>query len=283
MVARGDSALHDRHALRGVPRLSPQARGAGGQDRRPAHRRGEPQLGQRRDRVGEGPAAKARRQAQRDRPSDPQGDHRPAHVPARRRPRLSDAVARVRHAVGRREPAHPARLADRLRPHRRALCARRAVDRAASARQRAPARYAQAPARARQYGDRRRARRGRDLGRRLCRRCRPRRRRARRRDRRQGNAGRDRRQSQFADRPVPVGRAHGGDPRQAPRGAAGPRARDRRRARQQSQERHGDDPARALHLRHRRLGRRQIDAGHRHALQGRRASAQRRERAARAA
>ena len=26
--------------LRGLPRLSPQARGAGGQDRRPAHRRG---------------------------------------------------------------------------------------------------------------------------------------------------------------------------------------------------------------------------------------------------
>ena len=61
------------------------------------------------------------------------------------------------------------------------------------------------------------------------------------------------------------------DPGQAPRGAAGPRARHRRRARQQSQDRHGDDPARALHLRHRRLGRRQIDAHHRHALQGRRA------------
>ena len=55
----------------------------------------------------------------------------------------------------------------------------------------------------RQYGDRGRARRGRDLGRRLCRRRRPRRRRAWRRDRRQGNAGRDRRQSQFSDRPVP--------------------------------------------------------------------------------
>ena len=129
--------------------------------------------------------------------SNPEGDRRPAHLPARRRPRLSDAVARVRHAVGRREPAHPARLADRLRPHRRALCARRAVDRPAPARQRAPARHAAAPARARQYGDRRRARRGRDLGRRLCRRRRPRRRRARRRDRRQGNAGRDRRQSRI--------------------------------------------------------------------------------------
>ena len=39
--------------------------------------------------------------------------------------------------VGRREPAHPARLADRLGADRRPLCARRAVDRAAPARQRA--------------------------------------------------------------------------------------------------------------------------------------------------
>ena len=83
-------------------------------------------------------------------------------LPDRRRPRLSDAVARLRHAVGRREPAHPARLADRLRPHRRALRARRAVDRPAPARQRAAAGDAQAPARPRQHGDRGRARRGRD-------------------------------------------------------------------------------------------------------------------------
>ena len=121
-------------------------------------------------------------------------------------------VAFVRHAVGRREPAHPARFADRLGPHRRALCARRAVDRPPPARQCAAPRYAQAPARARQYGDRGRARRGRDLGRRLCRRRRPGRRRARRRDRRRGNAGRDRRQSQFADRPLSLGRADGRDP-----------------------------------------------------------------------
>ena len=86
--------------------------------------------------------ARARRQAQRDRPARPQGDRRPADLPFRRRPRLSDPVARVGHAVGRREPAHPPRLADRLGPHRRALRARRAVDRPAPARQRAPARHA---------------------------------------------------------------------------------------------------------------------------------------------
>ena len=42
--------------------------------------------------------------------------------------------------VGRREPAHPAGLADRLGPDRRALRARRAVDRPAPARQRPAAR-----------------------------------------------------------------------------------------------------------------------------------------------
>ena len=47
------------------------------------------------------------------------------------------------------------------------------------------------------------------------------------------------------------------DPGEAPRRRPGPRARDRRRARQQPEERHGDHPAWALHLRHRRLGRRQ--------------------------
>ena len=283
MVARGDRALHDRDAVRGLPRLPPQARGAGGQDRRPAHRRGQPALGQRRDRLGAGLAGKARRQAQRDRPSHPEGDRRPAGLPARRRARLSDAVARLRHAVGRREPAHPPRLADRLGPDRRALCAGRAVDRPAPARQRAAARHAAPPARPRQHGDRGRARRGGDPRRRLCRRRRPRRRRPRRRDRRQGNAGRDRRQSQFADRPVPVGRADGRDPRQAPRGAAGQGVADRRGARQQPQGRDGDDPARALHLRHRRLRRRQVDAHHRHALQGRGAPSQRRQRSAGAA
>ncbi len=101
-------------------------------------------------------------EAERDRGAHPQGDPRPPALPGRCRARLPDARARLRHAVGRREPAHPPRLADRLRPHRRALRARRALDRPAPARQRAPARHAAAPARPRQHGDRRRARRGRD-------------------------------------------------------------------------------------------------------------------------
>ena len=61
-------------------------------------------------------------------------------VPGRRRAGIPHAVARLRHAVRRREPAHPPRLADRLRPDRRALRAGRALDRPAPARQRAAAR-----------------------------------------------------------------------------------------------------------------------------------------------
>ncbi len=107
--------------------------------------------------------------------------------------------------------------------------------------------------------------------------------RARGRDRGRGNAGRNRRRSQFADRPLSLGRADGRDPRQAPRRRSRTRADNRRRARQQSEERHRDHSARAFHLRHRRLGRRQIDAGHRHAVQGGGARFERRERAAGAA
>ena len=105
----------------------------------------------------DGPAGIAQRQAERDRRAHPQGDPRAAALPQRCRPRLPHPVAQFRHAVGRREPAHPARLADRLRPHRRALRARRAVDRPAPARQCPPARHAEAPARHRQHGHRRRA------------------------------------------------------------------------------------------------------------------------------
>ena len=116
------------------------------------------------------------RQAERDRRARAQGDPRAAEIPGRRRARISHAGARVRHAVRRREPAHPARLADRLRAHRRALRSGRALDRAASARQRAAARDAQAPARPRQHGAGGRARRGCDPHRRSCGRRRPRRR-----------------------------------------------------------------------------------------------------------
>ncbi len=93
----------------------------------------------------------------------------------------------VGHAGGRRGAAHPARVADRQRARRRALRARRTVDRPAPARQPAPHRDAHAPARPRQHRDRRRARRGDDPGRRPRRRHRSRCGRARRRDHRLGH------------------------------------------------------------------------------------------------
>ena len=101
--------------------------------------------------------AKLTPEAERDRRAHPERDPRAAELPQRCRPRLSHPRPRQRHAVRRREPAHPPRLADRLRPHRRALCAGRAVDRAASARQCAAARDARPAARSRQQRHRRRA------------------------------------------------------------------------------------------------------------------------------
>ena len=184
LVARGDGALPEQPPLRHLPRLPAEARGAGGQDRRPPRRRGRPHVDPRGAGLGRDGAREPDRAAKRDRPRDPQGDPRAARLPGQRRPRLPDAGAQRRHPLRRREPAHPAGLADRLRADRRALRARRAVDRPAPARQRPPADHAEEPARRRQHGDRRRARRGGDPRGRPRHRHRPRRRRARRRDHR---------------------------------------------------------------------------------------------------
>jgi excinuclease ABC subunit A len=59
-------------------------------------------------------ARPAQSQAERDRGAGAQGNPRPAQIPGRRRAGISHAGARIGHAVGRRKPAHPARLADRL-------------------------------------------------------------------------------------------------------------------------------------------------------------------------
>ena len=90
---------------------------------------------------------------------------------------------------------------------RRALHPRRALDRPAPARQLEADRDARAPARPRQHGDRRRARRADDARRRPPRRPRPRRGRARRADRRAGHGGGGAARQGLADRPVPLGRA----------------------------------------------------------------------------
>ena len=188
-----------------------------------------------------------------------------------------DARPRLRHAVRRREPAHSARLADRLGPDRRALRARRALDRAAPARQCAAARHAAAAARPRQHGDRGRARRGRHPRRRLCGRCRARRRRAWRQYRRPGHARRYHGQSGLADRRISQRRA-----RDRGAGAAAEKSATRlaggRRPRQQSEKHHRGNAAGAVHLRHRRLRRRQVDAFGRHAVQGAGAALERRQR-----
>ena len=74
---------------------------------------------------------------------------RSAAIPVRCRARLPDARAQRRDAVGWRGAAHPAREPGGLRAGRRHVHSRRAVDRAAPARQSAPARHARAPARPR--------------------------------------------------------------------------------------------------------------------------------------
>ncbi len=166
---RGAVALSVGPILRGLQGLSPEAAGARGEDRGPAYRPGRPSMSIREAaRWFEGAAGAAHAQAERDRRAHPQRDPRAARLPQRCRPRLSHALPRLRLAVGRREPEHQARLADRLGPHRRALCAGRAVHRAASARQCAAARDAEVTARHGQQRARGRARRGGDPHRRSC-------------------------------------------------------------------------------------------------------------------
>ena len=160
------------------------------------------------------------------------------------------------------------RLASQIgsRPHRRALCARRALDRPAPARQRAAARNLETAARPRQHRDRGRARRGRHPHRRPCARHRPRRRHPRRPHRRRRHGRRPHRRARLMDRQISLRRTQRARPGAA---AAQPAPPDQggQRPRQQPQRHRRRDPARPVHLRHRRLRRRQVDAAHRHALQ----------------
>ena len=120
-------------AVRRLPRRAAEAAEPGGEGEGADDRR----LRQPADRRS---AARVRRPGA-DRPrgdhrrADPARDSGAAAVPERRRRRLPDARPQRGDAVGRRRPAHPAGDADRREPHRRALRARRAVDRPAPARQ----------------------------------------------------------------------------------------------------------------------------------------------------
>ena len=226
LVAREDRGVHDAAALPGVQRRAAAARVAGGQGRRARRARVHAHVGAPRDRVAR--RARAVRHRAPDRPADPARDRRAAALPRQRRRRLPVARARGRHAVRRRGPADPARDPDRLLAGGRALHPRRALDRPAPARQRAPDRHAGAAARPRQHRDRRRARRGHDAGGRPPDRPRPGRRRARRRAGRGGHAGAGDADQGLAHRRVPV--RHARDP-DAARSAASPTATSRSRAR----------------------------------------------------
>ena len=79
------SRYQDAHPVRRLRRLSPQAAGAGGEDRRAAHRPGDGPVDPRRQRLVRRAAQDAHQEAERDRHAHPQGDPRAAAVPGRRR------------------------------------------------------------------------------------------------------------------------------------------------------------------------------------------------------
>ena len=91
----------------------------------------------------------------------------------------------------------------------------------------------------------------------------------------QGTIERPDRGAELVDRQIPFRRTDG--PGAGTPAADAPRAQGRQRPRQQPEKHQRRNPARPVHLRHRRLGLRQIHAGQ-HALPGPRPHAQRRER-----
>ncbi len=77
---------------------------------------------------GSCPSISARRQNE-SRRAHPQGDRERLRFLERGRPRISEPFAQFRELSGGGKPAHPARVADRLRVTGRSLCSRRALDR----------------------------------------------------------------------------------------------------------------------------------------------------------
>ena len=127
MTLRPCPECHGRAAAAGV---------AGGEGRRARHPRVHEDVRAPRDRVAR--RAGAVRDRARDRPADPARDRRAAALPRQRRRRLPVARAGRGHALGRRGAADPAGHADRVVAGGRAVHPRRALDRPAPARQRAP-------------------------------------------------------------------------------------------------------------------------------------------------
>ena len=158
--ARPDRGVHELPTVPGVPRRAAQAGGARRDDRRSLDPRVHADVG--------GARAPVRRRARADedggahRSAHPQGGARAADVPRERRRRLPPARPGGEDAVRRRGSAAAAGDADRVAARRRALHPRRAVDRAAPARQRTAHRHAREAPRRRQHRPRRRARRADD-------------------------------------------------------------------------------------------------------------------------
>ena len=227
-AARADRGVHVAAAVPGLQGRAAEARGARGDRRREVDQRVRVDVGEARARVPRRARPDADRAA--DRAPHREGDPRAPDVPRRRRRRLPDARPRRGDALGRRGAAAAARDADRLAARRRALHPRRAVDRPAPARQRAPDRDARAAARHRQHGRRRRARRGDDAALRLARRHGAGRGAARRRGRRRGAGVEGRAQPQVADGAVPLAGAHDRDPAAARPKTAARSACSRRRS-----------------------------------------------------
>ena len=258
---RAGRELHARGAVPALRRRPPAAGDARRDDQRQAHRRG---LRDADRRVVVVPRrAGALRAGQDDRRAGDEGDQRPARLPARRRPRLPLAGPFGGHARRRRGTADPAGLADRVRPRGHAVRARRAVDRPPPAGQPAPDRHDAAPARPRQHGHRRRARRGDDQGGRLDRRHRSGCRRARRRGRllRPGEGAHE---DEGVDHgPVPVREEEDPGP-EAPTPTGRGVADDPRCPGAQPAEHRREHPARVLRLGHRCVRFRQVVARARH-------------------
>ena len=138
-----------------------------------------------------------------DRREDRARDRESAAVPGECRTGLSVARSLHGHALGWRGAAHPSCEPDRIGTDRRHVRPGRTVHRLAPARQFAAAANAEAPARHRQFGHRRRARRRSDLECRLRGRHGARRGRSRRTRRRTWHAARNPRTCGIADRTVP--------------------------------------------------------------------------------
>ena len=188
-------------------------------------------------------------------------------VPPSGGPRLPHDRAPDAHPVRRRGPAHRPRHPARGPARRHALRARRAVDRTPRARRDSAGRPVPGAGPRRQHGRRRRARPDVHRSGRSLRGARSRLGRARRRGGLRRSARGVPPRHADAHRALPVGPREHSPAGRAARGRR-PLAHRRRRARAQSPGRHGAHPARDAHLRHGRLGLRQVHPGARHALPG---------------